>query len=48
MWYLYSAGDNSLCIGFDHNVAVDKDGADDGEGEEGVGENMDSNPKNEF
>ena len=47
MWYLYSGGD-SLCIGFDHNVAVDKDGADDGEGEEGVGENVDSNPKNEF
>jgi hypothetical protein len=33
-----------LCVRFYHHVAVDKDGANDGEGEEGMSENMDSNP----
>ena len=33
-----------LCVGLDHDVAVDKDGADDGAGEEGVGEHVDGDP----
>ena len=37
--------EDSLCVGFNHDVAVDQDGADDGEGEQGVGENVDCNPK---
>ena len=37
--------DDSLCVWLHHDVAVDQDSADDGEGEEGVGENMNCNPK---
>ena len=33
-----------LCVGLDHDVAVDKDRADDGAGEERVGEHVDRNP----
>ena len=33
-----------LCVGLHHDVAVDEDGADDGAGEEGVGEHVDGNP----
>ena len=33
-----------LRVGLHHDVAVDKDGADDGEREEGVGEHMDGDP----
>ena len=33
-----------LGVGLDHDVAVDKDGADDGAGEEGVGEHVDGDP----
>ena len=33
-----------LRVGLHHDVAVDEDGADDGEREEGVGEHMDGDP----
>ena len=33
-----------LCVWFHHDVAVDEDGADDGEREEGVGEHVDGDP----
>ena len=33
-----------LRVGLHHDVAVDQDGADDGEGEQRVCEDMDSNP----
>ena len=33
-----------LCVGLDHDVAVDEDGTDDGEGEERVGEDVDGDP----
>ena len=33
-----------LCVGLHHDVAVDEDGADDGAGEEGVGEHVDGDP----
>ena len=33
-----------LGVGLDHDIAVDEDGADDGAGEEGVGEHMDGDP----
>ena len=36
-----------LGVGLDHDVAVDKDRADDGAGEEGVGEHVDRDPDNE-
>ena len=42
---LYEHLDNSLCVGLHHNIAVDQDGADNGEGEEGMGEDVNSNPK---
>ena len=34
-------GDLLLCVRLDHDVAVDEDGADDGEGEERVREQVD-------
>ena len=40
---LVVAGD-LLCVGLDHDVAVDEDGADDGEWEEWMSENMNGNP----
>ena len=41
----FFSDNDSLCIRLHHDVAVDQDGADDGEGEQGVGEDMDCNPK---
>ena len=41
---LVVAGD-LLCVGLDHDVAVDEDGADDGEWEEWMSENMNGNPE---
>ena len=38
------AGD-LLCVGLDHDVAVDEDGADDGEWEQGMSEHVDGNPR---
>ena len=43
---LVVAGD-LLCVGLDHDVAVDEDGADDGEWEERMSEDMDGNPENQ-
>ena len=40
---LVVAGD-LLCVGLDHDVAVDEDGADDGEWEQGMSEHVDGNP----
>ena len=36
-----------LGVGLDHDVAVDKDRADDGAGEEGVGKHVDRDPDDE-
>ena len=38
-------GGDLLCVGLHHDVAVDEDGADDGEWEEWVSENMYGNPE---
>ena len=35
---------HSLSVGLHHDVAVDQDGADDGEAEEGVGQHVDGDP----
>ena len=36
-----------LCVWLHHDVAVDEDGADDGEWEERMSEDMDGNPENQ-
>ena len=38
-------GGHLLCVGLHHDVAVDEDGADDGEWEERMSEDMDGNPE---
>ena len=40
---LVVAGD-LLCVGLDHDVAVDEDGTYDGEWEQGMSEHVDGNP----
>lgn len=43
-FWQFFGNDYSLCVWLDHDVAVDEDGADDGEGEERVGEDVDGDP----